>query len=334
MQARPILNPPIRHVMANNPTAPNSEKPAKATLTWPQKSQAWLFRVLIGSLSLLSLKRAHQLGTLLGKLLYRQQNSVKRVAEININIAYSDWTQAQRQALLKAHLIELAKTATELGPLWRNSEATVLGYIKKVDGEAAVIEAFARGKGVIVLSPHLGSWEAIGPYWSSRYSVTYLYRPPRMAAIEDYVVRARTRTGAKLAPTDVKGVVALRKALKNNEMIGILPDQDPGPTGGVYAPFFGYPARTMVLVAKLAAKTGCAVFFNYAERLPNGQGFHLHIIPADLNIAAEDEVVAATALNQGIEACVHQCPSQYQWNYKRFKHPPGGGDDVYRILSP
>lgn len=295
--------------------------------------QAKLFKGLVWLMSCLSLRGAQAVGVGIGYWLYWLPNSVKRISAINLKIAFPEQTQAEHQALLKASLIELGKTATELGPLWLGREQRVLGYMREVVGEQAVLEAFAKGKGVIVLSPHLGSWEAIGPYWSSKTPVTYLYRPPRLAGIEAFVVASRTRTGAKLAPTDVKGVVALRKALKNNEMVGILPDQDPGQSGGLHADFFGQPARTMVLVAKLQAKTGCAVFFNFAERLPKGQGYRLHIIPASAEIGNEDETCALQALNQGIEACIRLCPEQYQWSYKRFKHPPDGVQNPYKRNS-
>jgi len=301
-----------------------------------QKSKAWqgwVFKSFVWLMSLMPLRLNHAFGALIGRVLFITNNSVKRISSINIRQAFPELTNEEHDHLLKQSLMELGKTATELGPLWMGAEDKVLSYMKEVKGLKAVEEAFAAGKGVIVLSPHLGSWEAIGPFWSSRNPVTYLYRPPRMRAIEKFVVASRTRTGAKLAPTDVKGVVALRKALKNNEMLGILPDQDPGERGGIYSDFFGHPARTMVLVSKLVAKSGCAVFFNYAERLPKGQGYCLHILPVKEAIADKEDAVSTAVLNEGIADCIRQCPSQYQWIYKRYKNPPEGVADIYKHSS-
>ena len=113
-------------------------------------------------------------------------------------------------------------------------------------------------------------------------------------------------------------------------MVAILPDQDPGKSGGIHAPFFGHPARTMTLVSKLANKTKAEVLYIVGERLEKGKGFAVHILPADDDIASKDELIAATALNRGVERCVSINPSQYLWSYKRYRHPPEGVEDIYK----
>jgi len=135
--------------------------------------------------------------------------------------------------------------------------------------------------------------------------------------------------GATLVPTDASGVRALYKAVAKNQMIGILPDQDPGDEGGVFAPFFGVPANTMTLLPRLMQKTGAAVIFSYAERLPRGQGFHVHFLPAPADARTDELQQAAAALNLGVENCVRQSPAQYQWSYKRFKTRPPGETRFY-----
>jgi KDO2-lipid IV(A) lauroyltransferase len=110
-----------------------------------------------------------------------------------------------------------------------------------------------------------------------------------------------------------------------------LPDQEPkADRGSVFAPFFGVPAFTMLLVNRLARRTGARVVFLFAERLPGAQGFWLHCLEAPEGVDAEDDVEAATALNLGVERCVRVCPEQYVWSYKRFRSRPGGGPHPYR----
>jgi KDO2-lipid IV(A) lauroyltransferase len=75
------------------------------------------------------------------------------------------------------------------------------------------------------------------------------------------------------------------------------------------------------------------VVFCYAERLPNGEGFSIHYLPAPDGVGAADSLVAAEALNRGIENCIRRRPDQYQWSYKRFKRRPAGAPSVYRRLS-
>jgi KDO2-lipid IV(A) lauroyltransferase len=185
------------------------------------------------------------------------------------------------------------------------------------------------GRGVIVLSPHLGAWELAGLYLSAQGPTTTLYKPqPEL----DWLIReARGRGGAKLVPTDPQGIRGLIRALRRGEYVGILPDQEPkAHRGSVFAPFFGVPAFTMLLINRLARKTGARVIFLFAERLPRAQGFHIHCLPAPAGIDSEDDLTGATALNQGIEAAVNTCPEQYVWAYKRFRKRPQGMPKLYQ----
>lgn len=302
-----------------------------------QQTMDWPGRIFIGLLkffSWFSLPLNHRLGAAIGYVLWWLPESVsnpKRISRINLETAFPEMSDLDRRRLLKSSLVELGKTSTELGPLWLWNKQRVLALIQQVSGQALLDDAIARNQGVIMLCPHLGAWEVIAPYLTERYSTTYLYRPPNLPSIENFMLEVRGRFGAKLAPTDRKGVMMLIKALKRNELVGILPDQDPGKNGGIYAPFYQHPARTMTLVSKLASKTNCALLFISAERLPHGQGYHLQILPADSCIADGDETVAASALNAGIESLIETVnPVQYQWNYKRYKHPPAGVKDVYK----
>ncbi|BCN92442.1 lipid A biosynthesis lauroyl acyltransferase [Thiomicrorhabdus immobilis] len=295
--------------------------------------QAWLgglLKALIIFFSWLPLRLNQILGTGLGYLLYWIPNSNRRVAKINLAQVYPQLTEQQRQQLLKANLIETAKATTELGLVWCWDSPSLVGLVKQIKGQELLDKAVAEGKGIIFLAPHIGSWELIGTYMSMLYPCTFLYRPPNVPSIEKFMVDSRGRFGAKLAPTDARGVRLLMKALKNNEVTAILPDQDPGEAGGVYAPFYGRPARTMTLVSKLLQKTEAAPLFVVMQRLPKAQGYVLHILPADEKLASENPEEATQALNIGVEACIAVAPEQYLWSYKRYRKPPTGIQDIYK----
>lgn len=294
-----------------------------------------LFIGLLRFFSWFSFPVNHKLGTGIGYFLWwlpEALSNPKRVTRLNLEVAYPDLSRDEIQTRVKQHMIELGKTASELGPLWLWDKPKVLSLVKQVTGQQVLDEAIAKQKGVIMICPHLGSWELVGPYLTEHYQTTYLYEPPNLASIEKFIVDVRGRMGAKLAPTDRSGVMKLIKALKRNEVIGILPDQDPGEVGSVYAPFYGHPARTMTLVAKLAAKTDCELVYISAQRLPNGEGFHIHILPADKRALTQtDELAATTALNAGIADLIETVSTpQYHWNYKRYRHPPEGVKDLYK----
>ncbi|MGA9421872.1 MAG: lipid A biosynthesis acyltransferase, partial [Rhodanobacteraceae bacterium] len=114
------------------------------------------------------------------------------------------------------------------------------------------------------------------------------------------------------------GVRTLYRRLAAGGVVGILPDQRPKRGEGRWAPLFGTPALTMVLIARLARRTGAEVLFGFAERLPHGAGFDIHILPAPGAIADADLDIACAALNRGVEDCVRLAFTQYQWAYKRY----------------
>ncbi len=186
----------------------------------------------------------------------------------------------------------------------------------------------APGKGLIVLSPHLGAWELAGLHLARQGPTAIFYKPQRY--LDDLILAARRRSGAALAPITVKGIRVLVQALERGDYVGVLPDQEPKEDkGACFAPFFGVPAFTMLLVNRLARRTGAPVIFMFAERLPAAAGFCIHCIPAPEGIDSDDDLTAATALNRGIEQCVRTCPEQYVWPYKRFRRRPEGQAGFY-----
>jgi KDO2-lipid IV(A) lauroyltransferase len=168
-----------------------------------------------------------------------------------------------------------------------------------------------------------------GLYYSSRYPLTILYRPSRVG-MDELSCQGRGRLGGRVVATDAAGIRALLGALRRGEVLGILPDQDPGEEGGgVFASFFEIAASTMTLVSRLALKTGAPVFLTWAERLPQGRGYTLHLQPLPDVTAAASLEESATALNRGVEAAVRTLPAQYLWAYKRFKTRPLGQPKLY-----
>lgn len=291
--------------------------------------RSFIIQILFRLFSWLPLRLNHALGAMLGRIINVSASNFRRNAQINIDLCFPDWTAEKRRQLLKDHLLEVGKGVTETGPLWCWHPDKVNNLVQEVSGGAILQQAMAAGKGVILAAPHLGAWEVVGAYCGKRWPMTNLYRPQRNKSMDILIRRVRERTGTSVVPTDASGVRALFKALANGELVGILPDQDPGPEAGVFAPFFGITANTMTLLTRLARKSGAVVLFTYAERLPKGQGYHLHFLPASEGLTNPDPIKAATSMNQGVETCVRKLPSQYQWAYKRFKTRPEIGTDLY-----
>ena len=278
----------------------------------------------------LPLPLLHGLAVLLGWLLWLLPNSQRRFAAINIQRCLPEYTPAQHRRLLRRSLVESAKTLLELGPLWLWPADRALATVKAVQGEDQWQAALAEGRGAIAITPHLGAWEMAGLYLSSRCPLTTLYRPSRLGGQVDTLIReARARCGATLVATDQRGVRQLVQALRQGQAVGILPDQDPGDEGGLYAPFFGHPANTMVLVSRLALRNDIPVLLLYAERLAWGQGYCLHFQRLSSTLSTPPLESSVQALNQAIEQAIRRRPEHYLWSYKRFKRQPPGWPKVY-----
>ena len=285
----------------------------------------WLLRVCAA----LPLPLAHVLGSVIGWGLLFIPNDLRRGSATNIPLCFPEFTAAQQRRLLRASLIESGKAITEAGALWLWPAPRLTALIKDTSGEEHLRTALAAGKGAILASPHLGAWEMAGIYSSLHYSITSLYRPPRMSELGELVRHGRERFGAKLVPVDAGGVRALYQALGRGELVGMLPDQEPGAGNGVFAPLFGIQANSMVLLSRLAIKTGAPVIFTYAERLPHGRGYHLHFLPAPPAINHAPLERSVTVMNDMVATLIRQSPQQYQWGYKRFRTRPVGESAIY-----
>ena len=129
---------------------------------------------------------------------------------------------------------------------------------------------------------------------------------------------------SRLSALRCSGFNALRdtgfNALRRGEPLGFLPDQVPGEGEGEWAEFFGRPAYTMTLAAKIAARPNVACFLAYARRLPRGAGYDIVLRPLPAALPGERPT---RRLNRALEALVRECPGQYLWSYNRYKTPRG-----------
>jgi KDO2-lipid IV(A) lauroyltransferase len=185
--------------------------------------------------------------------------------------------------------------------------------------------AFARGKGVVFLTPHIGCFEMsvqdAARRWAAEHGdITVLYRPARQGWLAEILETARNRPGVQAVPTTLSGVRQMIKALRQGAAVGLLPDQVPPQGLGVWSPFFGRDAYTMTLAARLVLQTGAAVIVARCERLPWGRGYALYLeeLPVPTSQSLES---AVEQINAAMEATIRQCPQQYLWGYGRYKQP-------------
>ena len=193
------------------------------------------------------------------------------------------------------------------------------------EGLEVVESAYAAGKGIVFLTPHMGCFELAARATAARFSprygdLTVLFRPGRRPAVDRLLESARAGAGLQTAPTNLAGVRQLLRALRAGKAVGLLPDQVPPGDMGVWSPFFGRPAYTMTLAARLAMQSDAPMILAWGERLAWGAGYVLRFSamhkPSTHNV---DEAVAQ--INRAMEALIRQRPSQYLWSYPRYKNP-------------
>jgi len=279
----------------------------------------FLFRML----AFLPLPVLHNLGALLGWVVWLASPTYRRHARETIARA----GLADQPAALRASIAEAGKAVAELPKIWLRPQSEAVGRVEGVEGWEFVEAARAAGRGVIYLAPHMGCFEIIGQYLAatpsadgSLHPFTALYRKPRQDWL-DQLMQIGRGSRFQLAPADLSGVRRLIKALKQGQATAILPDQVPGKGEGIWAPFFGRPAYTMTLAAKLA-ETGATVLMTYAERLHYGAGYRIHFLPLSQPLTGDLEARVGQ-LNGEVENTIRRCPDQYLWGYNRYKRPSG-----------
>ncbi len=280
----------------------------------------WLLRFL-GRFPLWSL---HAAGTAGGWAAYALSGGFRRKTVDNLRTAglYSP-------RLAWASAAAAGKAALETCYIWFRSTDELVRK-SRFDDFACLAKTTEERKlqgdrrGVIVLTPHIGSFEMGARAYGSVAPITVLYKAPKRDDLHRLLKVARSTPGVTPVPADTGGVRAMLRALKRGEAIGILPDQVPSAGDGEWAPFFGRPAFTMTLPARLAEKTGAPVYLLATWRRPWGRGWDLELVP----VAG---IPTPEVINQALEAIIRRRPEQYVWSYNRYKVPPSaaaGGDDV------
>ena len=272
------------------------------------------------------LRHLHAVGAALGWLAYAASPSYRRRLKANAHLA------GVGAAPRRASVAEAGKLLMELPRLWLRPRAQAINDPVSWQHAELVDEALDLGRGLILLTPHMGSFEVAAQAYAERFGarqpITVLYRPARQTWLRELEETARARPALATAPATLAGVRMLMRALRSGQTLGMLPDQVPPDGMGVWAPFFGQPAYTMTLAARLAQQSGAAVLLIWAERLPRGAGYTVRL--QALAEALPDKALlddtawtlaAAAAINRSMEAVILQRPEQYLWGYHRYKQP-------------
>ena len=264
----------------------------------------------------------HAVGAALGWLTYWASPSYRRRFHENAQQAGIDAATA-RPAIASA-----GRMVAELPFLWLRPASEPIRPHLEWDGDSLLEAALRARRGVLLLTPHMGSFEvtaqAIAQRFAARFGpITVLFRPARKAALRKVMDASRARPGVATAPATLAGVRQMIRALRRGEAVGLLPDQVPPKGMGVWVPFFGKPAYTMTLAARLVQQTGAMPLLIWGERLAHGAGYKVRVSALGEALPKEDsgQAESAAVINRAMEGLIRQCPQQYLWGYNRYKAP-------------
>jgi len=280
---------------------------------------------LLRWLSRRPLRFLHALGAFLGWLVYGLSPSYRKRLRGNARRAGISLRQRRRS------VAEAGKMVLESLRLWLRPANQPMADPVLWQGEQLIDDALALGRGLVFLTPHMGSFEVTAQAYAQRYGarkpITVMYRPARYRMLRELEEAARARPALATAPASIGGVRQMMRALKRGEAVGLLPDQVPPDGMGVWADFFGAPAYTMTLAARLALQSGAPIVLAWCERLPAGRGFHLRLsrltepLPTRGDDADALQRAQAAVINRAMQQLILQCPQQYLWGYNRYKRP-------------
>ncbi|MBX2836728.1 MAG: lysophospholipid acyltransferase family protein [Gammaproteobacteria bacterium] len=292
---------------------------------------ALFIRGLVRCLGVLPLPVNQWLGYLIGQVAYGTRSKSRQIALVNIKICYPNMDPDEQKKLARLSLIETGKSLTEAAWIWTNSLERIQSRITYADGHELYQEYVEQPEGLLIATPHWGAWELCSLPLSQDRKFTYLYREPRLRALDEPLIRWRAHLGGHPATLDTVGIRKALRVLKSGETLGILPDQEPDRNNGVFAPFFGTEANTMTLFHKFASRPKVNTLVCLVERLPRAKGWKVRFIKPDAAINASDKLQAAIAVNRTVEHCIAINPAQYNWSYKRFRYLPDGGKRNYAL---
>lgn len=265
------------------------------------------------------LRALHAMGAAMGWLVWALSPRYRATFRANVAQAGIPFV------LARPAIAEAGRFVAELPKLWMRPQGQSCLHNVQIQGQAHAEAAFSAGRGVIFFGPHAGSFELGPQVLAELYGpVTAIYRPARKAWLARLMQSSRQRPGMVAIPASLSGIRQMHRALKANAAVALLTDQVPPEGLGIWAPFFGKPAYTMTLAARLALQSGAALLPVRLLRLPRGAGYAMEILPPVAGLATSpppDLLQAVTLVNQSIESLVLSQPGQYLWAYARYKTP-------------
>jgi KDO2-lipid IV(A) lauroyltransferase len=290
-------------------------------------SEAVLARALVCALEFAPRPMADALGFGCARLLDAVVPRLRQTAYTNLSLAYPGEDTAWRKRTVDGVYRSIGRLLVALARFPRINESNVAEWIR-YEGFEHYERAKERGRGVLFATAHLGNWELSAfAHALLTEKMNIVVRPLDNPLIDDLVETRRALSGnTLLSKRDFAR--SILHALRDNEPVGILVDQNSAGDNSAFVPFFGRQACTNLTFAKLAERSGAAVIPGFALWNENERRYVLRFYPP---VAMTGDAVEDTALIQAaVEAAIRECPEQWLWIHRRWKTRPEGEAGIYR----
>src|SRR5947208_13890808 len=296
---------------------------------WIEYAAVW---VILKGLGVLPRPLARSFASGMMRFFYALLPRLRKTAEINLRIAFPDWSDDRGKKVIRGMLRNLGWMAAEFVRLPKYSKENIEETVA-LDGHENFLEGQRRGKGVLYLTGHIGAWE-LSSFAHALYGfpLHYLARPIENRRIDGLVNGYRCLSGNQPIFKNESERVTI-KVLKDAGTIGILADQNTMPSESVFVDFFGKAASTSTGIARLARRTGAAVVPGYAVwDEPPGRYRLRFEPPVELTRTGDEEsdILANTQkFAKVLEEVIRKYPDQWVWIHGRWNTPPNGEPPVY-----
>jgi Kdo2-lipid IVA lauroyltransferase/acyltransferase len=267
-----------------------------------------------------------------GLLIYVLHGHLRKVGMRNLDLAFPAKSRQEKKEILRMLFIGLGRQLAEFCLFPRYTPKNV-ARVAVYEGFENFASAHARGKGVVFLTAHIGGWE-VSSFAHSLYGhpMNIVVRPLDNPYVDRMVARYRTMHGNKTFSKQeyARGLI---KALKKEEVVGILMDTNMTPPQGAFVDFFGVPACTATGVARVALHTDAAVVPAFCVWDSELGKYKICFEPAMKLVRTGDDeadaIVNTAAFNKAIEKYVVRYPEQWLWVHRRWKTRPPGESNIY-----
>jgi KDO2-lipid IV(A) lauroyltransferase len=258
----------------------------------------------------------------------RLSGKMHKTAETNLRLCFPELNEKARKKLLSESFISVGMAIFETAFGWWGSETRLKKLSVCITGLEYLEQAQQQGKGIILCSPHFTTLELTGRLFANHVPLAVMYRPQKNPLLEWVTRSALEKHYQKvIARHEVRGML---RWLAENKLIWYAPDIDAGLRNSVFVPFFGVAAATITATPRYAELSGAPIIPAFFYRRKDNSGYDIILKPALADFPSNSIEADAARINSIFEEAIRIHPSQYLWQYKRFKTRPPGEARFYK----